>query len=327
MLELAFPWLLVLLPLPLLIRYFTPRLERQRQEIWLPLAASYSLNSQDQQQKLSIKLLPWFIWVCLVITATKPLWVGEPLPLPQKNRDMVLALDLSGSMQIEDMQLDGKQVDRLSLTKHVISEFVERRRGDRLGLILFADHAYQQAPLTYDLNTVQTLVEETEIGLVGDKTAIGEAIALGIKRFIEGGNKQKVMILLTDGQNTSGSIAPLKAAELAAEKQITIYTVGIGADEMIQRSLFGRYKVNPSADLDEKTLTEIARQTGGAYFRARDGDQLAQIYQELDKLEPVDNEGTSFRPEKNLFYWPLSLALLLSLTLFILHQPGRQGGI
>ena len=210
-----------------------------------------------------------------------------------------------------------EQVDRLTLVKSIVKDFVKERKGDRLGLILFADHAYLQTPLTFDVDTVSTMVDETEIGLVGNRTAIGESIAMAIKRFVENKNEQRVLILLTDGANTSGSIKPIAAAKQAAKNNIKIYTIGIGADSMMKRGFFGNERVNPSADLDESTLTEIATLTNGQYFRARNQDDLQKIYQTINKLQPVDSEYLEFRPEKNLFYWPLSLAISLLLIVVI----------
>jgi Ca-activated chloride channel family protein len=194
----------------------------------------------------------------------------------------------------------------------VAGDFINRRAGDRLGLILFGTQAYLQTPLTFDRKTVMTLLDESAIGLAGDNTAIGDAIGLAVKRLKNQQVNSRVLILLTDGANTAGEVSPLKAAELAAENQLKIYTIGIGADEMLVRSFFGAQKVNPSQDLDEKTLTAIAEKTGGVYFRARNTDELNKIYQLLDQLEPVEKDKQYFRPRSELYYWPLTGALLLA---------------
>lgn len=310
MLEFSYPWLAFLLPLPLLAWLIKP-VARQQLSLWLPLADVQQAQPSIKQQSRLAAIVLWLAWLCFVLALMRPTWIGEPIRITQEHRDVMLALDLSGSMQIEDMELGMRQVNRLVVSKKVISDFIARRAGDRLGLILFADHAYLQAPLTFDLTTLQTLMQETEIGLVGDKTAIGEGIGMAVKRFMEADNEQRVLILLTDGQNTSGSLTPQQAGELAKEQNIKIYTIGLGADVMTQRSIFGSHQVNPSADLDEKTLSNIASMTGGQYFRARSSDDLEQIYQTLDKLEPIASEEQSFRPETNWFYWPLLLSLML----------------
>jgi Ca-activated chloride channel family protein len=254
-----------------------------------------------------------------VSAAARPRWVGEQLELPVSGRDLMLAVDLSGSMEIEDFVIDGDAVDRLTATKYVASDFIARRNGDRLGLILFGRNAYLQTPLTFDLTTVRTLLLESVIGLAGKETAIGDAIGLAIKRLKDNDEQSRVLILLTDGANTAGEVTPLKAAELAATHGLKIYTIGIGADEMIRRTLFGRQRVNPSRDLDEKTLRAIAEQTGGQYFRARDTAELERIYTQLDELEPVEAEQQTFRPVQALFVWPLAAALAIS-TLVVLRR-------
>ena len=199
--------------------------------------------------------------------------------------------------------------------KTVVGDFVERRKGDRLGLILFGSQAYLQTPLTFDRSTVRTLLEETPLGIAGGKTAIGDAIGLAVKRLLDRPSENRVLILLTDGVNNIGEVSPLQAAKLAAEEGIRIYTVGFGADEMEVSGLLFNRTVNPSAELDTQSLTEIADLTGGIYQRARSTAELTSIYAALDQLEPIEIEQETFRPEKSLYFWPLSIALLLSFAL------------
>ena len=311
MFEFVYLWIFLLLPLPLIARYFLTAKQRDYTQLWIPLAQGLSEQPTQLQKNYLSTIIPWLAWLLLLSALAKPVWFGEPIRLQQQSRDMLLSLDLSGSMQEVDMPLNGKTVERLTLVKDLLKTFIGKRHGDRLGLILFADHAYLQTPLTFDLKTISQMVDETQIGLVGQRTAIGESIAIAIKRFVENKNEQRVLILITDGANTAGTIKPLMAAKQAAKNNITIYIIGIGADEMIKRTLFGRQRVNPSADLDENTLTEIAKLTGGQYFRARNQDELQNIYQKINELEPVNSDFLEFRPEKNLFYWPLSAAILL----------------
>ena len=197
-------------------------------------------------------------------------------------------------------------------------DFIERRIGDRIGLILFGERAYLQVPLTFDRKTVRTLLDESFIGLAGKATAIGDAIGLAVKRLRERDATNRVLILLTDGANTAGAVQPLEAADLAAREGLKIYTIGVGADEMLTRSIFGMRKVNPSTALDEKTLTAIAEKTGGQYFRARDTQELNKIYRILDELEPVEGDAYRFRPKKALYYWPLSFAFMIAALLVAL---------
>lgn len=312
MLTLALPWLLLLLPLPLLLRKKQQQQAKLGGHLYLP-GSDVEVQSLPNKVETSSNKGYWLVWVLLVLAVARPLWMGEPIELPSKGRDLMLSVDLSGSMQIEDMVIDGKVTDRFTLIQHVISQFIERRKGDRIGLILFADHAYLQSPLTQDRRTVAQYLNEAEIGLVGRQTAIGEAIALGVKRFDQVENSNRVLILLTDGSNNAGSISPEQATDIAAKRGITIYTVGVGAEVMERRTLFGKERVNPSMDLDETQLKQIAEKTGGSYFRARNTEELERIYQEIDKLEPISRDQLSYRPQSELFYWPLGLALLLTI--------------
>ncbi|MED5535421.1 MAG: VWA domain-containing protein [Pseudomonadota bacterium] len=270
-------------------------------------------------------LLLWCIWALVLIAAARPQYIGEPTALPVTGRDLLVAVDLSGSMEEQDFQLGGEWVDRLTATKSVAREFIERRVGDRIGLILFGRETYLQTPLTFDRDTVKTLLDEAVIGLAGKETAIGDAIGLGIKTLTDAGidENRRVLILLTDGANTAGAVDPLKAADLARDRGMVIYTVGIGADALMVRSLFGVRQINPSADLDEQTLATIAEGTGGVYFRARDTEELQRIYSMLDELEPAAGEEEGFRPITEYFYWPLGLALCLGLAWAIVSI--RQG--
>lgn len=317
MFEFGYWWVFLLLPLPLLVRYFLSPKKQHFTQIWIPLADGLQQQKSVKANPLMSFIIPWLLWLLLLAAVAKPIWFDQPIRIQQQSRDMILSLDLSGSMEEVDMPLNGRTVDRLTLVKSIVKDFVQERKGDRLGLILFADHAYLQTPLTFDVETVSTMVDETEIGLVGNRTAIGESIAMAIKRFVENKNEQRVLILLTDGANTSGKIKPIAAAKQAAKNNIKIYTIGIGADQMIKRGFFGDQRVNPSADLDEKTLTEIASLTNGQYFRARNQDDLQKIYDTINKLQPVDSEFLEFRPEKNLFFWPLSLAITILLIVVL----------
>ncbi|MGS0682255.1 vWA domain-containing protein [Shewanella sp. 125m-7] len=319
MLTLAWPFLLLLLPLPLIFRS-----KQQKQQLGghllLPGASLPNQVTATEEIRKSQKRY-WLVWCLLVLACARPLWVGEPIELPSKGRDLMLSVDLSGSMQIEDMVLDGKVVDRFSLIQHVISDFIERRKGDRIGLILFADHAYLQSPLTQDRRTVAQYLKEAQIGLVGKQTAIGEAIALAVKRFDKVQQSNRVLILLTDGSNNAGAISPEQATKIAAKRGITIYTIGVGADVMERRTLFGKERVNPSMDLDESQLQDIAQITGGQYFRARNTEELEQIYQAIDTLEPVARDQISYRPQAELFYWPLGIGLLVSILISLSQVP------
>lgn len=329
MLEFEWPWILIALPLPLLVyRLVKPASHRNGSALHIPfyrelssMIGEQTIEKEAFSNKESRKrlLLPWLIWTLLLIAASRPVWLGDPIEFQNSGRDLMMAVDLSGSMEINDMVLNGRQVDRLTATKSVMNDFIERRRGDRLGLILFGTQAYLQAPLTFDRQTVKTLMTESGIGMAGNKTAIGDALGLAVKHLRKRPEDSRVLILLTDGANTAGEISPLQAAQIAKEERIKIYSIGLGADEMIEPGFFGARRVNPSADLDEKTLKEMAELTGGQYFRARNIEELNKIYALLDQLEPTMQEEEVFRPSKGLFFWPLGLALLLSLITALMN--------
>lgn len=329
MLELTWPWVLAALPLPYFVYRLATRAPRQDAALYVPFFSMLSRLQSDgdssaRGQGLSVALCV-IIWILLVIAGARPQWLGDPVQLPSTGRDLMLSVDISGSMEAQDMVIGNRQVSRIAVVKQVISDFVERREGDRLGLILFAAHAYIQAPLTFDRETVGTLLEEADIGIIEESaTAIGESIGLSVKHLRTRPENSRVLILLTDGVNNSGEIDPQQAGRLAAMEGIKIYTIGIGADQVIQRSFFGARAINPSAELDEAVLTEIAEATGGRYFRARDVNDLVEIYEELDRLEAIDQDEQTYRPTKVLFYWPLGSALLLSFLLALLLTPWRS---
>ena len=329
MFELTYPWLMLLIIVPL---FFKKRQQQREGALTLPALARIAAQQQPRPGlRRHLATLPQaLIWLMLVLAACQPRWLGEPVTLPQQGRDLMLAIDLSGSMDMSDMVLDGQVMNRLAAVKRVVGDFILQRKGDRLGLILFADAAYQQTPLTYDLATVQTFLDDSQLKLVGQRTAIGEAIGLAVKRLNEYETSNKVLVLLSDGANNAGNIQPLEALALAKAAGIKIYTVGVGAEQMVQQTVFGRRTVNPSQDLDEQLLNHLATETGGRYFRARSLGELAQIYRLLDQLEPISRDNLTYRPQRSLLHWPLAVALLLSFMLAIrrinwrrLYEPAR----
>jgi len=319
-------WILAALPLPWLTRLLPPVNPHNQAALRVPFIEDFQSDTPEKKI-INAKSWPFYLaiiaWCCLIIAGIRPQWLGEPVEMAVTGRDLMLAVDLSGSMEEQDFFIQQKPVDRLTATQSVASQFIQRRAGDRIGLILFGSQAYLQTPLTFDRHTVMTLLNEAAIGLAGESTAIGDAIGLAVKRLRSQPSNSRVLILMTDGANTAGVISPLKAADLAADNQLKIYTIGIGADEMIVRSLFGNRRVNPSRDLDEKTLTAIADKTGGQYFRARNSDEFNTIYALLDELEPIEKDKQFFRPKTELYAWPLGLSLFLMLLIVILKIKDR----
>ncbi len=326
MYSLAWPWMLLALPLPFVVRaVMSPVIGKQDAGLKVPSFKGFAVLSDRSEVEQLLNWRFWIAvvsWILLVLAAAKPERIGDELDVPVSGRNLMLAVDLSGSMDAKDFELGNRRVDRLTATKAVAGDFINRREGDRIGLILFGERAYLQVPLTLDRETVNILLLEAFIGLAGEKTAIGDAITLAVKRIHDQGGEggEQVLILLTDGANTAGEIDPIKAAELAQQIGLRIYTIGIGAEQMVVSSITGGMRrVNPSADLDEATLTEIANLTGGRYFRAKDTAGLQDIYRLLDEFEPVAEPEAGFRPVTSLYYWPLAGAFVLASILALMN--------
>jgi len=324
MFEFAWPWMFLLLPLPWLVRYLLPAGSPTLSAIRIPSLNGLSNTQQSMRAKPWMWALLTLCWCLLIAASARPQWLGEPLPVRSEGREIMLAVDLSGSMEIADMQLNDRSVDRLTMVKAVLGDFITRREGDRLGLIFFADTAFLQTPMTYDRETVRQMLEESVLGLVGERTAIGDAIALAVKRFRSKDETNRVLVLLTDGQNTAGNLTPDQALELADAFDVRIYPIAVGAEEVVVDSFFGQRRVNPSRDLDVPLMQRIAETTGGRYFRARSTEELEQIYQLLDELEPIAGSPQQLRPRQALYFWPLSGALLLMVVIALFHyRPWR----
>ena len=320
MLEWQWLWAVYLLPIPLLIWLILPAKKNEEQAaLKVPFLQDLSQSgesSKPQRLRWLVRLLAVLGWGCLVAAMARPVMVGDLVQLPQVGRNLMLAVDLSLSMQEADYQLGNRMVDRLTATKYVAGEFIERREGDRIGLILFGDQAYLQAPLTFDRQTVRRLLDESALGLAGRNTAIGDAIGLALKRLNEQPDSEHILVLMTDGENTAGEVTVDEAAEMAQKNGLKIYTVGIGAQRRSSIDFFG----NQGSSLDEATLVKVAEMTGGRYFRALDTDTFRQIYSELDRLEPIERQQQQWRPRTDLFYWPLAAALLLILLSIAIRE-------
>ena len=319
MITLAWPWVLALILCPWMVRrWATPVSISSGRAMKVPhfddimALQSNQLIGPTRSRHSTLFWAGIFIWAALVLAAARPQWSGEPVGLPTSGRDLMLAVDVSGSMKIPDFSVKGQEVTRLEVVKAAAGEFIAGRTGDRIGLIVFGSQAYVQTPLTFDRDTAKAMLTETEIGLAGKETAIGDAIGLAVKRLKEQPAGSRVLVLLTDGANTAGEVSPSQAAALAEEQGIRIYAIGVGADRMEIESFFGTQTVNPSRDLDEDALRQLAQRTGGLYLRAKDTEGLTRVYKELDRLEPAATETELFRPTIELYIWPLGFALALS---------------
>jgi Ca-activated chloride channel homolog len=314
MIHLAWPWMALLLPLPWVLYLSRKPAEPSGSTVFVPMAMSLSaLPTSDVAAASRVgRLIFGVIWLLLVAAAVRPQWLGEPQPVATTGRRLMLAIDVSGSMASEDM---AGGLSRLRVVQEVAGRFIDGRRGDRVGLILFGTQPYLQAPLTADLTTVHRFLNEAVIGVAGTETAIGDAIGLAIKRLraeSDAGHPaapgQTVLVLLTDGENDAGAMPPSEAAKLAAQSGLRIYTIGVGA--AADNGFFGMGGGN--SDLDEDTLKDIAKTTGGEYFRATDADALQSVYRQINKLEPAAGNQQWLRPADEWFSWPLAAALILS---------------
>lgn len=311
----AWPWLLAALPVPLLVRWLLPPGEPQGAALRVPFFDRVRGVAGAGRARAGggAGLALWIAWGLLCVAAARPQALGEPLQPPQVGRDLMLVLDLSGSMSETDMEIGGRVVDRLTAAKAVLGDFLERRVGDRVGLIVFGRRAYVMTPLTLDRASVREQLMDGVVGLAGQETAIGDAVALAVKRLREQPREHRVAILLTDGINTAGALTPEKAAQLARDEGVRVHAIGFGGDGTL--SVFGIRLPNPGgAEIDEDALRALAGRTGGQYFRARDADELARIYDTLDRLEPIRRPGETVRPRIERYPWPLAAAMLMALA-------------
>jgi Ca-activated chloride channel family protein len=319
--EFAWPWMIVLLPLPWLLRRWW-RPASPGKALHLPQPGVQLSAVADKRAHGAASWLLALAWLCLLAAAARPQWLGPPQAQQRSGRALMLAVDLSGSMRTPDMELGGQAVSRFVAVEAIAGDFISRRSGDEMGLIMFGSQAFLVTPLTYDLSAVQAQLQGAAVGLAGSQTAIGDAIAVAVKRLSALPEQARVLVLLTDGVNNAGSIAPREAARAAKAAGVRIYTIGIGATQMRVPGFFGMQMVNPSADLDASMLTAIAKETGGQFFRATDSRELAGAYRAINALEPMPQHGPTLRPRHEWFRWPLLASLILLLLAIV---PRRLG--
>ena len=322
----AWPWLLAALPLPLLVYALFPARRNAGAALrvpWSDRVHRIAAAGDGAVRVHGFRWLAFIAWCLLCMAAARPQQLGPVVAPPQVGRDLMLAVDLSASMGEEDMQLGGRMVDRLTAAKAVLSDFLDRRAGDRVGLIVFGERAFALTPLTLDRDSVRDQLGDSVVGLAGRATAIGDAIALATKRLqpkelAQASSKQHVLILLTDGVNTAGTLDPQKAAAIARDSGVRIHTIAFGGNGSV--SVFGFQLPMGGDDVDEAGLQQIAALTGGRFFRARDTGDLAGIYAEIDKLEPVQRQGRAVRPKIERYPLPLAVALILGLLAVVVGR-------
>jgi len=308
------PWLLGMIILPLIVRVVLPPYSETRKAIRVPwfkrvsdlLGKTPAEGAVIQEKKVSLQIFHFLLWILIVLAIAGPQYLEPPVNRVIPTRDLMLLVDLSGSMDTNDFTNSmGKKIDRLTAVKEVLDDFLTRREGDRVGLIVFGNAPFVQVPFTQDLDACRLLLEETAVRMAGPRTAFGDAIGLGITLFEESEVKNRLLIALTDGNDTGSRIPPEEAAVIARDKGIKIYVIGVG---------------DPAAtgeeELDEEALQAVADETGGRYFHAEDRNQLQEIYTELDRIETREVETETYRPRLDLFYWPLGLFLVLSIIFY-----------
>jgi len=317
--RLDYPWLLALLPLAAVAYRYLPAYVQRRSAVRVPFFESVARTSGQSPQRPGVRrdgvqlAMHIAVWCLAVLALARPVRVEPPLTHREPMRDMLLAVDISQSMQTQDFTApDGRSVDRLQAVKAVVDEFITRRKDDRIGLIVFGTGAYPQAPLTQDHANLRLLLNQTAVGMAGPNTAIGDAIGLAIKQFEHAAEKEKVLILLTDGNDTGSAISPRQAAEMAAERGVVVYTIGIGDPQ-----------AEGEAKVDFATLRQIASTTGGRFFPAQDRAALEQVYATLDRITPHEVRQLRHQPKVDFFWIPLGAAGVL---LALWHLVGALRG-
>ena len=308
----AMPWAFLLLPLPLLMRRLAPYREAQS-AVRVPFFERLLEASQARRERgamipdrrRSQRILVVLMWLALVVAVAKPQWVGDPVELQKAGRDLMIAVDLSGSMETQDFtNKNGDQVDRLVAVKSVLKRLADERPGDRLGLIVFGNQAFLQSPFTEDHKTWSTLLDETRIRMAGPSTALGDAVGLAIKLFRDADTENRVLLVLTDGNDTGSMVPPIDAARVAASEQIRIYPIAVGDPSAVGEEA-----------IDKDTLSRMADVSGGQAFEALDREQLDEVFQLLDTLEPSVFESVTFRPQVDLHWLPLTLIVFIYIAL------------
>ncbi len=314
--QFAYPFVAFMAVLPFLIYWLLPPIKNKSSSLLFPYFESATKVSKQKPKKASfVKKRNWFtlvfmyvIWLLLLISLASPELVGKPEKKIKTTRNFLIIADLSFSMAQKDWQIDKQPVTRWEAVKSIMQEFIVKRESDRMGLVFFGSNAYIQAPFTSDLKTVNTMLDEADVGMAGQMTNIGKALVKGMDLFERDSMQEKVILLLTDGVDSGTDILPLDAAKLVKDEGAIIYTIGIGDPG------------NSSSDLDERTLTQIAELTDGKYFRAKDAEALEDIYEELEKLEPIEYEEESYTPKTLLYFYPLGTALFIGIFMVLINN-------
>ena len=314
MIEFDNQWMALILPLPILVYWLFPPYKESHDSIRVPFFQHLVEMTGQKPQKGAVilqrvlfqKIWVPVSWILVVVALTKPMWLAEPIEQTRSARDLMVAVDLSGSMETSDFETpDGEKISRLAAVKQVLVEFSKQREHDRLGLIVFGDSPYLQVPFTQDHRTWRALLDESEIAMAGQSTMFGDAIGLAIKLFEDSESESRVLIVLTDGNDTGSRMPPIEAAKVAEKKNVTIYTIAVGNPETVGEEA-----------LDLEVMQSVANTTGGSFYQALDRAQLQSVYKDIAKLEPEEYETLSFRPRLSLHHFPMIVIVVGYLIFF-----------
>ena len=317
MYQFVWPFVALLLPLPWLLRRMLrpiPQTNKLDFALRVPFFKTLTQIGTPVPVNAHTTVSPglWtLVWICLILAAMRPLWLGDPITIPQEARNIVLTLDVSGSMEEQDFNIQGRQMTRLDTVKILADDFIQQRSGDNLGLVIFGSGAYTYTPLSPDTTTLRSLLGEIGIGIAGTQTAMGDALALAVQTVLTVPAKSRIVILMSDGYANAGVISVEEALDLAKKADVKIYTIGIGSDPQTLQGMFSMVQLNKTLDLDEQTLKKISQETGGQYFLATSSQELKQIYDIINSLETTQGKERTLRPHKELFFIPALVGLFL----------------
>ena len=329
MLSLHWPWILLLWPLPLLVRrLLRPAAATPTAALRVPFIDRLQRLPTRPGAAIGSPAIRWSLlcWTFFLLATAQPLWRDRAAPLPVTGRDLMLLVDISGSMRQADFEREGAPIDRLSLVKEVAGAFIDHRHGDRLGLILFGQRPYLRAPLTHDHEAVKALLEAAEVALAGEYTAIGDAIGMAVKHMRDLPARSRALVLLTDGDNNSGQLDPRQAAAIAAGYGIRIYTIDIGRQDVPAPNPYGLWSTEGAARFNREVLKKVAAITGGRDFHALDTDALRRVYTRLDELEPALGAPIPLQYWTPLYPWPLAASLVTSALLLLRRSMAGNAG-
>jgi Ca-activated chloride channel family protein len=320
MVEFMHPFIFIFLLAPLFIYFSSLKYISNRAALRISFMEDIRSIEGRKEQSAGVsratffqKLMLLAVWILVVLALAKPQLIGKPIIKEISQREILVAVDLSGSMSTQDFKgKDGKKIDRLEAVKYVLTNFFEKRKGEKIGLILFGSAAFVQSPFTQDLTALNHLLSEVQVGMAGPQTMIGDGIGLGVKMFQESNVTDRMLILMSDGDDTGSKVPPKTAAKLAAQNDVKIFTIAMGDPKNA-----GEHPI------DTDTLKTIASETKGKFYYAWNSAELLEIYDEIDKLTPKKVKELSYRPVTELYIYPLALALLLML-LYTLVLIGKK---